>query len=611
MAADQGLPRGTKLALFAMGLGVLVIANDFTALNVALPAIEQDFDVDVGTVQWVVNGYVLVFGMGLVTGGRLADMLGRRLIFFIGAAIFAGFSILGAIAPSAIVLIIARVGMGVGGALLWPAILGMTFAALPPAKAGLAGGLILGVAGLGNAVGPLIGGVLTDELSWRAIFWLNVPIAALAVFATAKFVHQPPVEATERKIDYAGIVTVSLGLVAILLGLDQAVDWGWTDPRVLAFFGGGLALLIAFAVIERRVGEAALIPPDVIANKPFRAACLTVLMLSAVFFSIVLYVPQLMEKILGFSALEAGVAMLPMLGLFAIFAFFTGRIYERVGGRPVIITGTALLAAGPLVVSFFGADSSYAVLIPGLVLVGIGAGFFYPSITTAAVTMLDASRVEPRRRDHLHVSDRRRGDRPRADHGAVHEPLRGPRGQRGERRRPDDDGRPGRGDPRLPRRHRAWERRLQPVRHLGGRQGPRRGQGLVRRRHPAQPAGRRGDRPGRPGDRDSRSQGAGYTARHRTARRRLRVRHGAASSRNAADAPGLEVLPLLAAELGLGLVRVDPLAHDPVPVALGAQLGEHRDHARSPSAGPSARRRGCSRAASPGSTPSAGRRRTR
>ena len=157
-------------------------------------------------------------------------------------------------------------------------------------------------------------------------------------------------------------------------------------------FGLGLVLLAAFAVIERRVGEAALIPPDVIANRSFRSACLTVLMLSAVFFSVVLYVPQLMEKILGFSALKAGFGMLPMLALFAVVAFMTGRIYERVGGRRVIIAGTALLAAGPLVISFFDADSGYAVLVPGLVLVGIGAGFFYPSITTAAVTMLDASR---------------------------------------------------------------------------------------------------------------------------------------------------------------------------------------------------------------------------
>ncbi|MET0127013.1 MAG: MFS transporter, partial [Solirubrobacterales bacterium] len=368
MSAGPALDKGTKLALVAMGLGVIVIANDFTALNVALPAMEQDFDVDVGTIQWTVNAYVLVFGMGLVTGGRLADMLGRRLIFFIGTAIFAAFSALGAIAPSADVLIAARIGMGVGGALMWPAILGMTFAALPADRAGLAGGLVLGVAGLGNALGPLIGGVLTDELSWRAIFWLNLPIAAFATLATAKFVHQPPVEATERKIDYLGIATVSAGLVAILLGLDQAVDWGWTDVRVLALFGLGLVLLAAFGVIERRVGEAALIPPDVIANRSFRSACLTVLMLSAVFFSVVLYVPQLMEKILGFSALKAGFGMLPMLALFAVVAFMTGRIYERVGGRRVIIAGTALLAAGPLVISFFDADSGYAVLVPGLVL---------------------------------------------------------------------------------------------------------------------------------------------------------------------------------------------------------------------------------------------------
>ncbi len=392
MAAGPSLDRGTKLALFAMGLGVIVIANDFTALNVALPAMEEDFDVDVGTIQWTVNAYVLVFGMGIVTGGRLADMLGRRKIFFIGTAIFAFFSVVGALAPSALVLIGARVGMGLGGALMWPAVIGMTFAALPPARAGLAGGLILGVAGIGNALGPLIGGLLTDEFSWRAIFWVNLPVAIFAVVAIAKYVHQPPVEVTERRIDYAGIATVSTGLVAILLALDQGVDWGWTDSRVLAMFAIGFALLAVFMVIERRVGEAALIPPDVLANRPFRAACLTVLMLSAVFFSIILYVPQLLEKVLDFSALKAGAGMLPMLAVFAVVAFLAGRLYERIGGRPVIIAGTALLALGPLVVSFFGPDSGYAAVVPGLVLTGIGAGLFYPSITTAAVTMLVAAR---------------------------------------------------------------------------------------------------------------------------------------------------------------------------------------------------------------------------
>jgi MFS family permease len=319
-------------------------------------------------------------------------MLGRRRIFFVGTAFFAAFSLLGGIAQTAPWLIGARVGMGVGGALMWPAILGMTFAALPKERAGLAGGLILGIAGLGNAVGPLIGGVLTDELSWRWIFFLNIPVAGCAALFTARYVHQPPVEDAERRIDYVGIATVSGGLVALLLGLDQAVDWGWTDARVLGLFVLAVLLLTGFAVIERRVGETALIPPDVIAHRAFRAACLTVLMISAVFFAIVLYGPQLMEKILGWSALKAGAGLLPMLALFAAVSFLAGRLYERVGGRPVILAGTACLAAGPLLLSFFGADSGYAALVPGLVVAGVGAGLFYPSITTAAVTMLDETR---------------------------------------------------------------------------------------------------------------------------------------------------------------------------------------------------------------------------
>jgi EmrB/QacA subfamily drug resistance transporter len=379
------------MALFAMGLGILVIANDFTALNVALPAIEQDFDVDVGTIQWTVNAYALTFGMVLVTGGRLADMFGRRRIFFIGTAIFAGFSLLGGLAQNADQLIAMRVGMGVGGGLMWPAVLGMTFAAVPPARAAFAGGLILGVAGLGNAVGPLIGGVLTDELSWRAIFFLNVPIAAFAVAVTAAKIHQPVDEGARERIDYAGIISLSLGLVLLLLALDQSADWGWGDPRVLGMVALALISFAAFAVVEPRMGSAALVPEEVIANRGFVAACLTILFLSAVFFSAILYVPQLMEKILGYSALEAGVGMLPMLGTFGAVAFLSDRFVARLGMRTMIIAGTALLAAGPFLLSSFGTDSSYAVLIPGLVATGIGAGFFYPTMTTAAVGMLDPS----------------------------------------------------------------------------------------------------------------------------------------------------------------------------------------------------------------------------
>lgn len=389
---DDKLAPGTIMALVAMGLGVFVIANDFTALNVALPAIEGDLDVDVGSVQWVINAYALVFGMAIVSGGRIADMFGRRRVFFIGSILFAGFSALGAVAPDLGVLIAARVGMGVGGALMWPAILGMTFAALPESKAGLAGGLILGVAGIGNAIGPLVGGVLTEALSWRWIFVLNVPIAAFAMFVTWRKVHQPQKLAEER-IDYAGMATISAALVLLLVALDQAVDWGWTDWRILVMLGLSVLLMAAFGVIERRAGDRALIPPDVISNRRFRAACLVVVTLSAVFFSAVLYIPQFFEKILDYSTVEAGLGMLPMLAAFALTSFIAGPLYNRIGMRIVVGVGTGMIALGTVLLALLiGPGAGFADIAPGLLAVGIGCGLFYPSVTTAAVTALDAAR---------------------------------------------------------------------------------------------------------------------------------------------------------------------------------------------------------------------------
>src|SRR6266567_1925061 len=204
------MSRGTVLALVAMGLSVVILANDFTALNVALPSIEKAFDTDVSTVQWVINAYALAFGMMIVTGGRLADLLGRKRVFFIGTSIFIVMSLLGGAAQNEYWLISARAAMGVGAALMWPAILGMTFAALPADKAGLAGGIILGAAGIGQAIGPINGGVLTEFLSWRWIQYVNIPIAGFAVLVTWREIHQPATLDSKQRIDRAGVATLSL-----------------------------------------------------------------------------------------------------------------------------------------------------------------------------------------------------------------------------------------------------------------------------------------------------------------------------------------------------------------------------------------------------------------
>jgi EmrB/QacA subfamily drug resistance transporter len=376
-----------------MGAAVVVIANDFTAVNVALPTMESDFRTDINTIQWVINAYALTFGVMIVTGGRLADMFGRRNAFFVGSAIFASMSALGGAAPSETWLIAARTLMGIGGALMWPAILGMTYEILPEEKAGLAGGIIIGAAGLGNAVGPLLGGVLTDALSWRWIFFLNVPIALFAVGVTYLLVHVKEPESRDRKIDYPGIVAITIGLVSLLVALDQAADWGWGDPRVIALLALAVAGIAAFIPIERRAGSHALVPREVLRNENFTASCVAVLFMAATFFAALLYLPQFMQKQLGYSPLEAGVGMLPFLAVFALSSFAAGPLYDRVGAKRLAVVGAALITLGPFLLSFLDEGSGYGALIPGMVVLGIGAGSFIPTATTAGVTSVDESQT--------------------------------------------------------------------------------------------------------------------------------------------------------------------------------------------------------------------------
>jgi EmrB/QacA subfamily drug resistance transporter len=392
-APGERLSRGTLLALVAMGLGVFLIANDFTALAVALPVIEKEFDTDVDTVQWVINGYALVFGCLIITGGRLADMFGRRRLFFVGAGIFAVFSALSGAAPTIGTLLGARALMGVGGAIMWPAILGMTFAALPAKKAGLAGGLILGVAGIGNAFGPLLGGLLTDALSWRWVFFLNLPVCAFAILVTWRFIHQPAVEDAGDRVDYAGVVTLTVALVVLLLALDIATDKGLGDPLIWAMIAASVVLLLIFAWLERRAGANALVPGDVMGNWDFTWACLAVVCLAVTFFAALLYVPQYFQKLLEYSPLEAGAALLPFMGCFALVSFIAGSLYERLGAKPIMSVGASLMCAGTFALSLIQVESGYLAAVPGMVMLGIGSGLFIPTVTTAAVTVLDPSRA--------------------------------------------------------------------------------------------------------------------------------------------------------------------------------------------------------------------------
>jgi len=376
-----------------MGMAVVVIANDFTAVNVALPTMEADFDTNINTIQWVINAYALTFGVMIVTGGRLADMFGRRSAFFLGAAIFASMSALGGAAQTETWLIAARVLMGIGGALMWPAILGMTYELLPEEKAGLAGGIIIGAAGLGNAVGPLLGGFLTDELSWRWIFFLNVPIALFAVAVTYLLVHVKEPESSERRIDYPGIATLSVGIVSLLVALDQVDDWGWGDPKTIGLLALAVVLVASFVQLERRAGAHALVPREVMRNESFTASCIAILFMAGTFFAALLYLPQFMEKQLGYSALESGLGMLPFLAVFALASFAAGPLYNRLGAKPLAVVGAALIALGPLLLSLVDEGSGYGALVPGMIVLGIGAGSFIPTATTAGVTSVDDSQT--------------------------------------------------------------------------------------------------------------------------------------------------------------------------------------------------------------------------
>jgi MFS family permease len=256
---------------------------------------------------------------------------------------------------------------------MWPAILGMTYAALPDSRAGLAGGVILGAAGIGNAAGPLIGGVLTDLLSWRWIFFLNLPVTAFAVYVTWRQIHQPQPKVDDERIDYWGIVTVSVGLVALLVAFDEVIKLGWGDARIIGLLALFAVLIVAFGFIERAARRSAAVPADVMRTGTYSYTCAAILLMSAVFFASMLYLPQFMPEDARVHADRGRLGMLPMMFVRGDLRSSRARSWTASGRNP----GDARLA---LHRRRAGSDrglrlgQSHIAIVPGLAIMGLGIG---------------------------------------------------------------------------------------------------------------------------------------------------------------------------------------------------------------------------------------------
>ncbi len=361
MTTDAVEPIGpeARWALAATCVAVFAVAVDFTAPTVALTSIERELDSDLSTVQWVLNGYSLTLAVLIVLAGRLADMHGRRRQFFLGAGTFAVASLAAALAPWISVLLVARVVMATGAALMWPAVLGMTFQALPAGRRALAGGLVIGVAGVGNAVGPLIGGALTEGASWRLVFAVNIPLALLAIWLTKRYVHQPFERDPDARLDPGGVALLAVGLVALLLALDFAADGNLVRPISLALLVLFVLMVVAFVAVERRVGERALLPRDVMGDRTFRATCVAGIFMSIPLFSVMLFLPQYFSKVQGYGAFEAGVALLPLMVSFALTSFVAAANIDRVDRWLLASIGAAAQCIGIFMLSFLDRSDTY------------------------------------------------------------------------------------------------------------------------------------------------------------------------------------------------------------------------------------------------------------
>src|SRR6201995_409096 len=365
--------------LGVVGLAQLMVVLDATIVNIALPSAQRDLGFSNADRQWVVTAYALAFGGLLLLGGRLSDLVGRRTMLIIGLVGFAAASALGGAATSFAMLVIGRGAQGAFGAMLAPAAVStLTVTFTDPAERGRAFGVYGAIAGAGGAVGLLVGGLLTEYLSWRWCLYVNVVLAVIAVAGAVRLLGPPP-RGPDVRIDWPGTVLVVAGLVAVVYGLSEADTAGWGAPATLALLAAGVVLLAAFVLVEQRV-QHPLLPLPIILNR-FRGGAYLAIGRSAIRgFGIFLVLTYYLQLTLSSSPVKSGLAFLPMIAaIVAASTISSGVLMPRTGPRPLIPAGLILGAGGlVLLAEELGLRTSYpGQILPALLLVGAGLGVVF------------------------------------------------------------------------------------------------------------------------------------------------------------------------------------------------------------------------------------------
>jgi len=370
--------------LGAVAFGLFMIMLDNTIVNVALPSIQRDLGIGISELEWVVNGYALTFAVLMLTGGKLADLLGRRLVFIVGLAIFSGASLACGLAPSAGFLIGARVVQGAGAALMNPATLSIITATFPPRQRGMAIGIWAGVSALALAIGPLLGGVITQHISWGWIFFINVPVGILAIVVARLVIQESRDTSAEQRLDLPGLLTSAIGLFALTYALIEANSYGWTSARILSLFAAtviGLALFVALELRQR----IPMLDLSLFRNATFAGANAVMLLVALAMFGVFFYVSLYMQNVLHYSPTQAGATFLPMTLCIVFLAPIAGRMTDRLGPRWLIGAGMTLVAGSLIIFAQLDRHSNFWDIFPGL-LVG-GAGMAMSMAPTTATAM--------------------------------------------------------------------------------------------------------------------------------------------------------------------------------------------------------------------------------